>query len=440
MAGVGKGSGSSSGSNDGGIKEVDDSQLTGVPVGRLEGIPDGPLTLPSPASSSTTWAVCDDINYNPDMPTQVAQQGVQTYVLAGVSNLGQQLPDPDTAYVAGPDGKDYLIYSQQHNVNNENDSDVRAAVDTGNSAVMTALGLTSAHPRQISAALLNAIPYVGQITNPIASYVDHPETTPGLPVAPGLPFMVQRSSTEYDYYIALPTGVEQVSEAVAEIARFANPSSAQNIQVAVPGQVDNLPQLQNDPLGVKYYPGNITTNGQIEAGTDQTMCLGWTADYGNPNQPIAHTSIFLNHGISQVLPADKDNQTGKMAPVQIGTPAPNGIKIDYFLMNSPAVGDGITVHAATNAGEFVNGPIYIVSARGTKYSVPDMKTAQALGVSSSSPPQYGIWPAPQSILGLLPTAQQDLSVQSVQRSYDTLSVPANAGQYAPPPTSTQGGS
>lgn len=419
------------------VTVVNDSQLAGIPMGRLEGIPDGPQTLPGPASASTTWAVCDNIQYRTDMPTSSAQQGVQTYVLAGVSNLGQALADFNTAYVAGPDGNNYLIYARQHNVNNQNDSDVRAVVDTHNPAVMTALGLTAVQPRQISAALLNAIPYVGQITNPMAQYAGQQAAIAGLPVPPGQSFKVQRATGSYDYYVALPNGVEKVSESVAEIARFANSGGSQDIRLASPDQVDNLPQLTpNDPLGVALYPGNVTTDGQIAASTDTTMCLRWTADYSNPSQPIARTSIFLDHQVD--LPADKNSQTGMMTPVQIGTPAPNGTKIDYFLMNSPAIGDGAAVHAATNLGEFSNGPIYVVTARGVTYSVPNLQTAQGLGVANTTGPQFGIWPAPQSILGLLPASSQELSVQAVQRTFDTLQVPGNAGQYVTPTSTTSG--
>jgi type VII secretion protein EccB len=418
------------------VTVVKDSQLAGIPMGRLEGIPDGPQTLPAPASASTTWAVCDNIQYRTDMPVASAQQGVQTSVLAGVSNLGRALPDAFTAYVAGPDGNNYLIYARQHNVNNENDSDVRALVDTHNPAVISALGLAGVQPRQISAALLNAIPYVGEITNPMAQYAGQQATIVGLPVPPGQPFKVQRATGVYEFYIALPNGVEKVGESVAEIARYANSGGSQDIRLAFPEQVDNLPQLANsDPLGVALYPGNVTSDGQIAAGTDTTMCLRWTADYSNPSQPIARTSIFLDHQVD--LPADKNSPTGMMTPVQIGTPAPNGAKIDSFLMNSPAIGDGVTVRAATNPGEFSNGPIYVVTARGVTYSIPNLQTAQGLGVASTTGPQFGIWPGPQSILGLLPASSQELSVPAVQRTFDTLQVPGNAGQYVTA-TSTPG--
>ena len=173
------------------------------------------------------------------------------------------------------------------------------------------------------------------------------------------------------------------------------------------------------------------------AGTDKVMCLQWSADYTNPNQPIARTSVFLNTTLA--LPADKSSSTGQMVPLQIGTPSPSGVKIDYFLMNSPAVGDGLAVHGATNPGEFSNGPIYLVTARGVTYSIPNLQTAQGLGVASTTGPQYGLWPGPQSIISLLPASAQDLSTQSAQRTFDTLQVPGSAGQYAPPTTATAGG-
>jgi hypothetical protein len=119
-----------------------------------------------------------------------------------------------------------------------------------------------------------------------------------------------------------------------------------------------------------------------------------------------------------------------MQDVAIGQGTPSG-KIDSFFMNPTTQSGGVVVRAASNAREFGSGPIYIVDQQGLKYSVPDLFTAQVLGVADGSA-EGGIPPAPEAIMSFLPLGPTTLSMQAVQRTFDALPMPQNAGQYMTP--------
>ena len=61
-----------------------------------------------------------------------------------------------------------------------------------------------------------------------------------------------------------------------------------------------------------------------------------------------------------------------------------------------------------------------------KFGIPDQNIARTLGLEKQSH-------APIAIVGLLPDAPAMLNTKEVLRSFDTVPVPENAGQY---PSST----
>jgi len=382
------------------------------------------------------WAVCDDINRNMAALNPTAGTAPQTTVLAGQPNTGTELAEDQALLVSGPDGNTYLIYRLNGDVNHPNDSAVRAQVDKNDLNLVSALGLRNVQPRSISAALLNAIPLVGKITNPVAGISGQQSSVPGLTVSVGQSFEVRPDSNTVHYYVALPTGIQQVSEAVAQIVRYENSGGRNQIQELRPDEISTVPTA-TDPLPVSEYPNSVPT--VLNADARPVMCLRWAADFTDQQKPIGKTQVTVDYNLE--VPIDK--ATGNsMARVQIGTPNPEGQKVDYFLMNGAT---GLTVHAAANANQFWTGPIDLVTARGVVYSIPDLATAQQLGVASgngstANPGGYGVYPAPESIVGLLPISGQSLSTQNVQRTFDTLSVPDTAGQYTTVSTPTAGNS
>jgi type VII secretion protein EccB len=413
---------------------VDDSELDGMPVGNIEGIPDGPTVLPQPAQSPTTWAVCDNILRDNNALDQTGHRAPQTTVVVGEPNIGATL-NPGQALLVSSDGGTtlYLVYGLAANANEPNDSAVRAQIDAGDSAVLHALNIANRNSyRVVSPAVLNAIPSVAEIQNPAAGLNLQAAPVARLASAGlhmGESFGVKQTTGGEQYYVVVPGGMQPVSQTTAQIAINENSAGQTEVPAEQPDTTDGVPTVQSTDNGalqvnVTKYPGVRPT--VISADTKPVMCLGWNADYADPQQPLAKTRVTV--GLKLAVPDDPTGPNGQMSMAQIGQAGSVG-KINSFFMN-PKLG-GVAVRAATSAGDFDSGQIYVIDPRGVAYSVPNTFTAQVLGVADGSA-TGNLPPGPQSIIGLLPLGGEPLDTQAVQHAYPGgMQIPAGAGQYLP---------
>jgi type VII secretion protein EccB len=412
---------------------VDDSQLKNMPMGRLTGIPDGPTMLPGPDQQATTWAVCDQIPRDPNAPQETGHKLPTTMVLVGQSNIGANLPAGQALLVSDDNGATlYLVYAQS----GSNDSAVRAQLDQGDQAVLATFGITNSNSyRVVSQAVLDAIPPAPEIQNP--THDMNLQATPdprlaGENLAMGESFAVEQVNAPTRYYIVVPGGMQQVSQTTAQIAVDENSNGRTNIPNVQPSALNGVHTVQyGDPQGlqvnVTQYPG--VQPSVVSADTRPVMCLGWNANFTDPQKPVAKTRVTI--GFTMRLPTDPTNGQ-PMTPITIGQGTSSG-QINQFFMN-PALG-GVAIHGATNASEFGSGPIYVIDPRGVKFSVPDQFTAEVLGVADSS--GY-LPPAPNQIVSLLPGGGQQLDTQTVQKTFDGMSL-NNVGQFLEPTTQNAGG-
>jgi type VII secretion protein EccB len=413
---------------------VDDDQLTGMPMGRMTGIPGGPTALPKPGQKPTTWAVCDNIQRDLDAPTQTGHRTPTTTVLVGQPDLGANLAPGQAVLVSSDSGRTlYLVYGLTA-TSDPDDSAVRAQIDTGDQAVLKALRIDPASYRAVSPAVLNAIPGVAEIKDPDLG-LDQAQAPfaalQGANLKMGESFSVSQIGQAPQYFIVVPGGMQQVSETTAQIARFENSAGVAQIPQVQPDVTDPVPQITNGlRVNVTNYPGSVPA--LQSADVKPVMCLGWTADYTDPQKPLEKTRVTI--GINMVLPPDPAGPGGQMAAVPIGSGTSVG-KINQFFM-APALG-GTAIRAASNPREFGSGPIDVIDARGVAYSVPDIYTAQVLGVADAST-TGDLPPAPQSIVSLLPLGGSSLDTQSVLRTFEGMSVPPSIGQYLPVPTQGNG--
>jgi type VII secretion protein EccB len=403
---------------------VPDEQLKDIPRGRLTGIVDGPQLLPSKdLRISDNWAVCDNIKIDPSLPAQegLKQAKTETTVYAGQAQLGRELSTKEALLVAADDGKTYLIYRLSSNPNQPNANTVRAEVDTSKPSVRSALNLSQAQPRHISMGMLNAIPPVAKLTPPTVEGAGGTSKfdLDGLPV--GQVFSVSRAGGGKEFYAILQNGIQQISNAVADMIRFERNASAGSIADISPDKTSGIPRVQpDDPsaLRVSTFPEDVPT--VLEPATRPVSCLGWNiVDDGKPSMD-GHTSVFVD---SQPPP------TGNVQPIDIGQRSPDGMPIDKFYMQP---GYAAVVRSATSKESFNTGPISLISDRGLRYGVPDMPTAAGLGLDNPRP-------APESIIRLLPTGAS-LNTADVQRSYDSVQLPANAGSFPSPQPQANGAS
>ena len=408
---------------------VSDSQLASMPMGRMTGIQDGPTVLPNPGQKPIDWAVCDQIQRDTNALAQTGHTPPATTVLVGDPNIGTNLAVGEALLVSSDGGKTlYLVYGHQSNVNNADDSAVKARIDTNDPAVRNGLGIDPTSYRVVSTAVLNAIPTVGALQNPSAGLNTSGQVAQALAqagVTIGQSFSVQVVGQGLQYYIAVPGGKQAVTPTTAQIARHENSAGTNNIPEIAPESADTVPTVTNGlVVNTAEYPDQVPQ--VINADTKPVMCLGWHADYTDPQKPLSKTRVTVEFNLD--LPPDPHSPTGQMQAVQIGQPTSAG-KINYFFMD-PKVG-GVAIRSASGAKEFGSGPILVIDPRGIAFSVPDVRTAQILGVADGSA-TGDVPPAPASIVGLLPLGGESLDIQSVQRTYDSMQIPDNVGQFITP--------
>ncbi|SFQ62691.1 type VII secretion protein EccB [Amycolatopsis arida] len=395
---------------------VPDDQLKDIPKGRLHGIPDAPGLLPKKEQRiSDDWAVCDEIGLDHSLPDPTSINQNETTVFGGVQDLGQELAPDSALLVTADNGSTYLVYRQVDNPNRPNADTVRAKVDLTQASVVRALGL-DVKPRHISMGLLNAIPEVTEIKAPVIEGANESSTFNLSGLRVGDVFSTVRAGAAEEYWVITRHGIQRVPRAVADLIRFhrtgqpagitqVRPDRLQNVPVLHPGQpgylpVDDYPQIVPHILDPVRYP---------------VTCLGWSLVGEGANRD-GQTKVYYG----AELPGPK-NEQGESVAVQVGQASPDGMKVDRFYMrpNFAAV-----VRSATSKETFDKGPIQLISDRGIRYGVKDLRTAQALGLGEQSP-------APESIIRLLP-AGASLNTQDVMRTFDSVPVDPRAGTFQPP--------
>ena len=397
---------------------VSDTQLQSIPRDKLTGIPDGPQLIPSDSQRiSPNWAVCDQVQLDPSLPNPDTGK-TNTYVFGGVapSSLGSELGDNEALLAKADNDKTYLIYRLPSSRNRPNANTVRAEIDVDNpnDAVRTALRLPST-PRKITQGLLNAIPEVAKLTPPKIASGSAPGNFDGLTA--GDVFATQPAGAQPNYYAITRSGIQQVSNAVADIIRVAKNGSSGSIQTLGLDRLAGAHTLQpTDPdyIQVDDFPRSVPT--VLDATKNSSVaCLGWSLTGSGPDQD-AHTSVYVD----TQLPGQKS--TGdKFATMAMTTPGPNRVPINGFYLKP---GFAAVVQSATGKASFGKGQIQLISDRGIRYSVPDAQTADAIGLNNRQP-------APESIIGLLPTGSS-LNTQDVLRQFDSVPIDPNAGTYPTP--------
>jgi len=391
---------------------VSDAQLANIPRGKLTGIPDGPQLLPTAQQRiSNNWAVCDEIKLNPALPDPTSINKRETTVLAGVPDLKREMGNDEALLAVNDNGRTYLIYRLSSSPNQPNANAVRAEVDLSTKAVSTALHLNP-KPRKISNELLNAIPEVARLSPPRIDGAGT-STNLGSGLKVGDVFSTSPAGGNRETWVITNTGIQKISPAVADIIRTKTSGSQVNIPELGLDAIQNVKLLQRgDPgyLPVDDFPQQIPVI-LDPAKQFPVACLGWNiVGTGDNREP--HTAVFVG---SEVPGAQGQ-------AIAVGTPSPDGSKIDKFFMQP---GFGAVVQSATVKETFGKGPIQLISDRGLRYGVPNVKTATGLGLDN---PQ----PAPDSIIKLLPTGAS-LNTQEVLKTFDSVPIDPAAGSFPSAP-------
>lgn len=403
---------------------VDDNELRDIPKGRKVGIADGPDLLPSADQRvDPYWSVCDQYQLDENLNDPAKRNTVETTVMAGVTNLGDQLKPNESLLVRAreaPESEAYLVYRTPGTANLPNTSAVRAKVDMSNGDAKSALGLTDETPRVISNGMLNAIPEKDPLTTPIvpgrgeASNLDlgNPELE-----QIGSVFSVDRAGASTLYYVVQRDGIEEIKRTTAQLIRYFDNPGAPTIEPVSPDVVAGLDEPET--IDDRTFPEEQTE--VLTAQNFPVACFGWHVE-GSGESEREVTSVH----VGKQLPDVQLDSTGKPKTVPISTPSADGTRIDFFYMPP---GRGAVVRQTTSKADFDTGQITLVSDRGVKYGVPDPGTAAVLGLDNQRP-------APIDIIKLLPDGAS-LSANDVVQSYD--STPFGPGEYPTTTPSADGG-
>lgn len=389
---------------------VSDEQLKNIPRGRLTGIPDGPQLIPTDSQRiSANWAVCDQVELDKTQPVQDAANKTDTYVFGGLpaDQLGRELGENEALLAKADNDKTYLVYRLPSNPNQPNANTVRAEVDLGNNNAVTSALLLPNKGRKISQGLLNAIPEAPKIAAPNIVGADGPAPGDFDGLVVGDVFSTQPAGGAADYWAIAKTGIQKVSSAVADIMRVAKNGSTSQIRTLGLDKLRQARALQPQDEGylkVDEFPRARPTVLDATEGTP-VACLGWSLT-GDQNAPDSHTSVY----VANVPPGPKD-ANGKSTALQLKTAGPNGVPLAGFYMQP---GFAAVVQSATGKESFGRGNIQLISDRGIRYGVPDVASANALGLGNRQP-------APESIIGLLPPGAS-LNTQDVLREFDSVPI------------------
>jgi type VII secretion protein EccB len=355
------------------------------------------------------------VQLDPSLPNPDTGR-TNTYVFGGIapSGLGAELGENEALLAKADNGRTYLVYRLPSSRNRPNANTVRAEIDVDNpnDAVRTALQLPPT-PRKITQGLLNAIPEVAKLSPPKIANGQTPGDFDGLTV--GDVFATQQAGeTTLNYWAITRGGIQRVSNAVADIIRVAKNGSSGKIQTLGLDKLAGVHTLQpTDPdyIPVDDFPRSVPT--VLDATKNSSVaCLGWSLVGSGPDQD-GHTSVYVD----TQLPGAKS--TGdKFTPMTVTTPGPNRVPLNGFYLKP---GFAAVVQSATGKASFGKGQIQLISDRGVRYSVPDAQTADAIGLNNRQP-------APESIIGLLPTGAS-LNTQDVLRQFDSVPIDPNAGTY-----------
>lgn len=416
---------------------VPDDRLEGIKVGPDQGIPDANTLLPTKDQRiSDSWSVCNSLPLDKSLPEaeQLKQaedvKNQKTAILAGTSSVGEQLKElpPNQAVLVKVGGTFYLIYRPQENANHRSDV-VRAEVKFDDIPTKNALKFNEdKNVRDTAPALVESIQNVGTFAAPDVPGAGTQTnwSINGQRQKVGDVFQQQRAGGDYAYYLVLPHGKQEISQAVAILLRYKNGGGDVRIPTATPDEVQAVDDAPKSSwIDTAKYPSQIPT--LLDPHAYPTMCFDWRMEGANPR-----TRIYVGQDTQIPYPKQPDRQNAcgrdndQVCPINVTQPNENGFQINEFYMPQHRAA---VVHMSTGEGSLYSGPIELISDRGVRYGVPTPATAAALGLWVGD--DKSIRPAPQLIAGLLPKGAS-LNPQNAQK-VNAASTAANtqAGQPLP---------
>jgi type VII secretion protein EccB len=388
-------------------KSVSDKWLNQLPRGPMVGIIGAPNSIHGGADMRmSAWTVCDTVQ-TPDVSKSVGLASVQTTVIAGDLTLNDDMRKASPAQMLLVRSGDtvYLIFDG-----------VRALIDPKDSVVVNALHLQNAQTRPISGALLNAFPLVPPIRSVTIDAAG--AVNPMFATYPVGSIVKTVDSRGEQLYVVLPTGLQPVSSAAADIIRYSNPNDAasQGAREVSPSLVSRVPIVHTLPID--HYPG--VSPQVVNDEPDRAVCMAWERA-----NSAAQATVQLLVGHRLPIPDGAE-------PVGLATGDGNGPGVDSVYLK-PGTGEYVQATGG-EADSRAMGQLFYVSDAGVRYHIKDLPTAAALGMTGvhqprddADVPQLAPWP----VVSLLP-AGPELSQEAALVSHDGMGADPLGSKVEPP--------
>ncbi|MFI5777169.1 type VII secretion protein EccB [Nocardia sp. NPDC051570] len=380
-------------------KSVKDDKLDSMPRGPLLGIPGAPAALPgSGQGGRSDWTLCEAVKLSAT-GTLTSAASTTTTVLAGRPELGQRarIAGPAEAVLVRHADKSYLIYDGK-----------RAEIDPGNSVVARTLGLTARAARPGGTGLLDAavsVPPLAPPTIPQAG-APGPGRLSNIPVGGVISTAAVVGGARPDLFVVLADGVQRIGPFTAQLIRNADSHGMSEIKTVPPDALDGVPVVTD--LQIAHFPTEIPK--VITAEESPVACVSWSKSAGtiSPQQPQADPS---DRAVVSLLVGTGLPLADSAKPVDLVTATGSGDHVDSVYVR-PTTGEFVQT-TGMDAGSVRRDSLFYVGDNGIRYGIPDLKTAQILGLGTS--PHLAPW-AIVSQLVPGPT----LSPKDALVSYDTL--------------------
>ncbi|MBL1075172.1 type VII secretion protein EccB [Nocardia sp. 2] len=380
-------------------KSVKDNKLNSLPRGAIVGIPGAPAALPGTGQGERAdWTLCDTVELS-DGGGAASATGATTTVISGQAELNERIKRADAGvalYVKKGD-KSYLIYDGK-----------RAEVDPRDSAIEQSLNLSGSNPRPVTTGLLDAATEVPALAVPAIPEAGGPGPgkLSGVPIG-GVIRVALGSSDKPELYVVLANGVQRISSFTAELIRNANSQQMPEIESVTPDMLRGVAVVHSLP--VDGFPDE--TPKIISAEDNPVACIAWSREQGAGLASADVVEGPADRAVVSMLIGTRLPISDSAVPVGLSSADDTGDRVDSVYV-PPTTGEFVWV-TGVEPGSPRRGSLFYVADNGIRYGIPDLDTAQTLGLGTT--PHLAPW----AIIGQL-VAGPTLSRSAALVSYDTL--------------------
>nr|WP_198428550.1 type VII secretion protein EccB [Nocardia bovistercoris] len=349
---------------------VKDSKLASVPRGAMLGIPGAPAALPGSAQRGhSDWSLCETVQLSKS-GSAAAATGVETTVIAATTRLDERVRRVagNEAELVRRDDKTYLIYDGK-----------RAEVDPSNAVMARVLGLTGQRARPANTGLLGALTPVPPLTAPEIPQAGQPG--PGrlsdVPVGGVISVAAVGGADRPELYVVLADGVQRIGDFTAAVIRTANSQGMAQIKSVPPDVLGNVSVVRK--LTVDHYPAVAPK--LLTAEDAPVTCVAWSKPdpSGDGTVPNDQAAVTVLAGSELPLP-------DSARPVALATADASGDRVDKVYL-APSSGEFVQV-TGIDPGSPRRDGLFYVADNGIRYGIPDVATAEVLGLGK---PRHAPW-------------------------------------------------